>query len=99
MSYFLNCLAQFSMGAQASAFFTPDQLKERLRDHIETRQRRHLRRNIDASASKLLRGDEARRLYDEAALLAKYAGPELVARDSVAIFLDWDVTIAVYLPG
>ena len=45
------------------------------------------------------RGDEARRLYDEAALLAKYAGPELVSRDSVAIFLDWDVTIAVYLPG
>jgi hypothetical protein len=85
------------MGAQASAFFTPDQLKERLRDHIETRQRRHLRRNIDASASKrarkLLRGDEARRLYDEAALLAKYAGPELVARDSVAIFLDWDDTL------
>ena len=62
---------------------------------------RHLRRNIDAAASKrarkLLRGDEARRLYDEAALLANYAGPELVARDSVAIFLDWDVTIAVYL--
>ena len=80
------------MGAQASAFLTPDQLKGRLRDHIGKRQLRN-------AASKLLRGDEARRLYDEAALLAKYAGPELVARDSVAIFLDWDVTIAVYLPG
>ena len=58
-----------------------------------------MRRSHRQAASKLLRGDEARRLYDEAALLAKYAGPELVARDSVAIFLDWDVTIAVYLPG